>query len=99
MAIPALRSLSELGALTIYAPSWGPALYRDLDAVVIPRGVMQRADTAVLFPPSLRAALESRRSPRRVGVAGDHRRWLLTDVIAPGAHRSETYRRLAEAVG
>jgi len=60
---------------------------------------MGRADAAVLFPPSLRAALESRRCVRRVGVAGDFRRWLLTDVITPEVHRAMTYRRLAEAVG
>ena len=99
MALASLRSLAEVGQLTIYAPGWGPALYRDLPAAVVPRGVMSFADAAVLFPPSLRAAIEARRCIRRVGVAADARRWLLTDVVEPAVHRADTYRRLAEAVG
>jgi len=99
MALSAMRGLAELGKLTIYAPRWGSALYRDLPAAVVPRGVMASADAAVLFPPSLRAALEARWCQRRVGVAADYRSWLLTDVVQPANHRVDTYRRLAEAVG
>ncbi len=99
MALSAMRALAELGTLTIYAPPWGGALYRDLPAAVAPRGVMAPADAAILFPPSFRAALEGRRCQRRVGVAADFRRWLLTDVVEPGPHRADTYRRLAATVG
>jgi ADP-heptose:LPS heptosyltransferase len=99
MALPALHALSELGTLTIYAPRWGASLYRDVSAAVSPRGVMARSDAAVLFAPSLRAALESRWCVRRIGVSGDHRRWLLTDVVDSETHRSDTYRRLAEVLG
>lgn len=99
MALPALRALSEVGELTIHAPGWGADLYRDVPARVVPRGLLAQGDVAVLFAPSLRAALEAWRLPRRVGVASDHRGWLLTDRVAPGRHTSETYARLAEAVG
>jgi len=58
-----------------------------------------RGDVAVLFAPSLRAAWEAWRVRRRVGVAADARAWLLTDVVAPGRHRRDTYAALAAAVG
>src|SRR5690606_38407840 len=38
MALPALEALARLGDLTIHAPRWGEALYRDLPARVVPRG-------------------------------------------------------------
>lgn len=99
MALPALRALSRLGELVIAAPRWGPELYRDVPAQVIPRGTLPAADAAVLFSPSLRAAWQARRARRRIGTATDHRRWLLTDVVAPGEHQAETYRHLAAVLG
>jgi len=99
MALPALHALSEVGEVTIHAPRWGGELYRDVRARVMPRGRMAGGDVAILFAPSLRAALEAWRLPRRVGVASDHRGWLLTDRVAPGRHQGETYTRLAAAVG
>jgi len=100
MALSALRALARVAArITVHAPAWGADLYRDLGAEVVPRGTMDRADVAVLFPPSFRAAWEARRVPRRVGIAADHRAWLLTDVVAPGTHRLDTYAALAAAVG
>lgn len=98
MAMPAIRALATLGPLTVHAPGWGGVLYRDIDARVVPRGPIH-ADTAVLLAPSLRAALEARRCRRRVGVAWDLRRWLLTDVVEEGTHQADTYARLAAAVG
>lgn len=99
MALPALHALSCVGDLTVQAPPWGPSLYRDLTAAIEPRGPIRDGDIAVLFPPSLRVAWEARRVPRRIGVAGDWRRWLLTDVVPGRVHRAETYAALAEAVG
>jgi heptosyltransferase-2 len=99
MALPALEALSRAGPLVIAAPRWGAELYRDLDAQVIPRGTMPRADIAVLFPPSLRAAWQGRRATRRIGTPTDFRRWLLTDVVEPGLHTADTYSRLAAAAG
>jgi len=67
-------------------------------------------DTGVIFPNSLRTALEMwlARVPRRTGYAGHSRRWLLTDVFAPGKtaptsgpgeHQVHHYLRLAEHLG
>lgn len=67
-------------------------------------------DTGVIFPNSLRTALEMwlGRVPRRIGYAGHSRRWLLTDVFAPekstpssgpGEHQVHHYLRLVEHLG
>jgi heptosyltransferase-2 len=98
MALPALHALAAAGPLTIHAPAWGPTLYRDVAARVVPRGPID-ADVAVLFAPSFRSAWEARRCGRRIGVASDYRRWLLTDVVQEAEHRADTYARLAERAG
>jgi len=98
MALPALHALAELGPLTIHAPRWGPELYAEVDATVVARGRI-RADLAVLFAPSLRAAIEARSCRRIVGTPTDHRRWLLTDIVPPATHQAGTYRALALAAG
>ena len=82
-------------------PRRGPALRRTLWALRTPR-----ADLAVLFPNSLRAALLARVSGarRRIGFARDGRGWLLTDPVQPGdthipAPVLRAYNRLARAAG
>jgi heptosyltransferase II len=100
MALPALSAVSELGArFVIQAPSWGVDLYGGLNATIVKRGPMPEADVALLFPPSFRVAWEARRARRRVGVASDWRRILLTDIVKEGTHQAETYGALAAAVG
>ena len=100
MALPALTALSRLAKrFEIQAPSWGRVIYRDLRAEVVVRGPMGKADVAVLFPPSFRVAWEARHASRRVGIASDWRRFLLTDVVPAGTHQRDTYRALVEAVG
>ncbi|MBN2801221.1 MAG: glycosyltransferase family 9 protein [Deltaproteobacteria bacterium] len=100
MALPALQAIRAVSArMTIYAPRWGPALYRELDALVLPTGAMGPADAAVLMAPSLRAAWEARAVPRRIGTAADRRGPLLTEVVEEGVHQADTYARLAAAVG
>jgi len=99
MALPAMHALAALGELTIYAPSWAYDLYRDVDARIVPRGAMSRADVAILFPPSFRAAWESRRCRRRIGTASDGRALLLTDRVKPGIHMADTYTALVERAG
>lgn len=98
MALPALNAVSRVGELVIYAPPFGPDLFRGVRAEVRPRGVMS-GDVALLFAPSLRAALEAVACPRRIGVDWDHRRWLLTDIVAAGPHTSDTYRRIVSVLG
>jgi heptosyltransferase II len=64
-------------------------------------------DVAILFPNSLRAALEIWFAgiPRRVGFPGHHRRWLLNQVVVeeptlgPVQHQVNRYLRMAREVG
>jgi heptosyltransferase II len=99
MALPAMHALARIGRLEIFAPAWGGDLYRDVPARVRPRGLVPPVDAAVLFPPSLRAALETLGARERIGTATDHRGPLLTRIVAEGPHRFDTYRALAGAVG
>lgn len=72
--------------------------------------VIRRAppfDAAVLFPNSLRSALEVwlGRVPRRVGYRGHHRSWLLNQIVRergkprPPEHQSRKYLRIAHELG
>ncbi|KAB2647284.1 MAG: lipopolysaccharide heptosyltransferase II [Verrucomicrobia bacterium] len=71
--------------------------------------IRRNFDAAILLPNSLRTALEVWLAgiPRRVGVPGHHRRWLLNQVFAPKKkkvaerphHQVHDYLALAEFVG
>jgi heptosyltransferase-2 len=64
-------------------------------------------DAAVIFPNSLRSALEVwlGRIPRRVGFRGHDRSWLLNQIVperekpGPIEHQSDRYLRIAQAIG
>jgi heptosyltransferase II len=64
-------------------------------------------DSAILFPNSLRVALETRLSgvPRRVGYPGHSRRWLLNQLVreplkpGPLKHQSNRYLQIARECG
>lgn len=64
-------------------------------------------DVAILFPNSLRAALEAWLAgvPRRVGYRGHHRRWLLNQIIpeparlGPIEHQVHRYLQIARELG
>lgn len=100
MAIPAIEALTALaGRVTVIAPRWGSELYRDLPVEVRPLGRVREGSAAVLFAPSLGAAMEVRGLSRIVGTPTDYRRWLLTDPVPEGASTAETYARLAAALG
>jgi len=99
MALPAMHALAALGELTIYAPTWARDLYRDVDARVVPRGEMARADVSVVFSPSFRAAWQARRCRRRVGTPSDGRSFLLTDRVREETHMADTYAALVKCVG
>jgi heptosyltransferase-2 len=100
MAIPAMRALSMAAAeLIIVAPAWGKSLYAELDAQIVARTERPVGDVAVLFPPSFRAAWETRHISRRIGWPGDWRRWLLTDSVVAVGHRIERYNALLAPLG
>lgn len=101
MALPAVAALAAASReLSVAAPGWGRELYRGLGLRWIPRGEVPEAELGVLLAPSFRAAWEARGLARRVGVPGDLRRWLLTDVVERSSgHRSEEYARIIGAIG
>jgi lipopolysaccharide heptosyltransferase II len=107
--------------ITIAAPKKIAAIWKLVPEVdeVIPlksgslfaavRAIERRApfDVAVLFPNSLRVALEVWLSdiPRRVGYRGHSRKWLLNQIvpettrIGPPEHQALHYLRIAETLG
>jgi ADP-heptose:LPS heptosyltransferase len=100
MAEPAIAALTRIGAVVVAAPAWGAVLYRGLPVQVVPRGQVDDADVAVLFAPSFRAAWEARGIPRRVGIRGDGRGWLLTDAVDRQVeHRAQGYARIVQVLG
>ena len=64
-----------------------------------------RFDLAILFPNSLRAALEAGRVPRKVGYRGHHRAWRLNQIVreprcpSPPEHHAIRFLRIAENCG
>lgn len=99
VAMPALSALSRLGELTIAGPPWCRDLYRDIPARVVPRGILPPVDVAVLFSPSLRAALEALPARVRIGTPTDGRSRLLTEIVPVGLHTWDTYRALVAPLG
>jgi lipopolysaccharide heptosyltransferase II len=98
------------------APIW--KLVPEVDAIILLSGsrllsavqLLRREpsfDVAILFPNSLRAALESWLSaiPRRVGYRGHWRRWLLSQIVpvprkpGPPEHHSLRFLRIARECG
>ena len=98
------------------APMW--KLVPEVDAIIsLPNGSLLPAvsllkrqlafDVAILFPNSLRVALESwlSRIPRRIGYHGHWRRWLLNQTVsetrkpAPPEHHSLRFLRIARECG
>ncbi len=99
MALPALQGLAAVDRLTIVATRpWARDLFRGIDAMVVKKPP-RTGDTAVLFPPSIRVAWEARRFRRRIGVAADGRRLLLSHAVPECGHRREVYASLARTAG
>ena len=121
MSIPAVQACRKSRPdlhLTVLTPAKLAALWRRVPAVdeVIeiqpgesPRALARRVeasfDAAILFPNSLRSALEARalRIPHIVGYPGHWRRWLLKRIpsFAPdsGGHHADRYRKLVAFCG
>lgn len=97
---PMWKLVPEVDAII---PLSSPSLLRSV------RGIRTRAhfDTAILFPNSLRVALECWLSgiPRRVGYRGHWRRWLLNQTVpdsrkaGPPEHHSVRFLRIARECG
>lgn len=112
MAIPALTALrrglgpsatidvltpAKLTALWETVPGVNAVLTTDPNIAITADSIRRRHyHAALLFPHSLRAALEVTMAgiPRRIGFAGHSRRWLLTDIV-PGHDRRSGIRHQA----
>ncbi len=124
MSVPAVRAIQRTGAhVSVLTPEKLADVWRlvpEVDEVIafpaaktfgvakLIRG--RKFDTGVIFPNSLRTALEMwlARIPRRAGFAGHSRSALLTQVLreeksgratAPGRHQVHHYLQLAELLG
>lgn len=98
MALPAVEALARLGPVEVHAPRWGPELYAGLP--VVAADAPPRGEVGVLLKPSFGAAWRWRHLPRRVGLAGAGRGWLLTDPVAvPPGHRREGFAAVAARLG
>ncbi len=127
MSVPAVRAIKRgrIDAhVTILTPAKLADVWKsvaEIDEVIsigpgesifaVARKIRQNFDVAILFPNSLRVALEAWLAgiPRRVGYPGHHRRSLLNSVLAPKKNKKQEaapprhqiyhYLALAEFVG
>jgi heptosyltransferase-2 len=123
MSVPAVRAIKNgrpdvhvaIAAPDKIAPMW--SLIPEVDAIIpLPDASLlpvvrllrqQPFDVAILFPNSLRVALESwlSRIPRRVGYRGHWRSWLVNQIIreprkpGPPEHHSVRFLRIARECG
>lgn len=99
LALPLVEALAKRGPVTVAGPAFCTALMGHLATVVPASTVPVGADTAVLLKPAFRAAWQCRHLPRRVGIPGDWRRWLLTHPVAPPkGHRLDVFAALGRSV-
>ena len=120
-AIRAIKNGRPDAHITVAAPSKIASIWKlipEVDAIVPLKGRsllaaiaslrrQQRFDVAILFPNSLRVALEAWLAgvPRRVGYRGHFRRWLLNQVVpksrrlGPPEHQAFHYLRIARNLG
>jgi lipopolysaccharide heptosyltransferase II len=120
-AVRAIKTARPDARVTIAAPERIAPLWKlvpEVDAIITLPGsqllssvrLIRRAppfDVAILFPNSLRAALESWLAaiPRRVGYRGHWRRWLLNQIVpvprkpGPPEHHSLRFLRIARECG
>ena len=120
-AVRAIKSGRPDARVTIAAPEKIAPMWKlvpEVDAIIAMPGaqllssvrLLRREpsfDVAILFPNSVRAALESwlTRIPRRVGYRGHSRRWLLNQIVpvprkpGPPEHHSLRFLRIARECG
>ena len=106
MALPAIEALAAVAPVEVYAPRWAGELYAGFP--VRPVDAVPTGGTGVLLKPSFGAAWRWRHLPERVGLATDHRGWLLTQAVPvrppghPGEgaeHRRDGYTRVVQILG
>ena len=120
-AVRAIKEGRPDAEVTIAAPAKAAPMWKlvpEVDAIIpLPNSSLFAAvralrqqpafDAAILFPNSLRVALESWLSgvPRRIGYRGHWRRWLLNQTVreprkpGPLQHQSNRYLRIAQDCG
>src|SRR5207248_2457134 len=120
-AVRAIKSGRPDARVTVAAPEKIAAMWKlvpEVDAIIVMLGphlfssvrLLRREpsfDVAILFPNSVRAALESwlTRIPRRVGYRGHSRHWLLNQIVpvprkpGPPEHHSLRFLRIARECG
>src|SRR5216110_3076503 len=120
-AVRAIKSGRPDARVTVAAPEKIAPMWKlvpEVDAIIVMLGpqlfssvrLLRREpsfDVAILFPNSVRAALESwlTRIPRRVGYRGHSRRWLLNQIVpvprkpGPPEHHSLRFLRIARECG
>jgi lipopolysaccharide heptosyltransferase II len=120
-AVRAIKAGRPDAHITIAAPEKIAAVWKlvpEVDEIIgltsdslfnVVRSIKRQApfDVAILFPNSLRAALEVWLGgvPRRVGYRGHHRRWLLNQIIpeparrGPVEHQVNRYLQIARELG
>jgi len=107
ITVVASDTVSEIWRLVGEVDQVLPVKQTSLSGVVRSIRTQETFDAAIVFPNSLRAALEIwlARIPRRVGFAGHHRRWLLNEIIpeptkrGPVEHQSKRYLQIARILG
>jgi heptosyltransferase-2 len=112
MTMPAIQRLRELepeSHIVVLCPAKLHDLWRhnphvsDVvtfdDRPSIPALRRMKFDVAILLPNSFRAAWEAWRAgiPCRIGFAGHHRRWLLTDVVQESRGEQPVYKQIEVA--
>ena len=100
MARPCINALAKSHPLVVVAPKWGPVLY-PFDGIqhCLP-GTRPPSELAILLKPSFGAAWRHRHYLNRIGIAFQHRKWLLTEALPViEEHRIDGFNRIALSLG
>ena len=100
MARPCINALAKSHPLVVVAPKWGPVLY-PFDGIqhCLP-GTRPPSEMAILLKPSFGAAWRHRHYLNRIGIAFQHRKWLLTEALPViEEHRIDGFNRIALSLG
>lgn len=101
MARPTVAALAQKNSLLIVAPQWGAQVYPFNNITHYPiKAPLPSADLAVLLKPSFGCAWRFRKYPQSIGIAYNHRGWLLsTSLAVVMEHRIDSYARIGRRLG